>query len=59
MELEFFVKAVYGRKYVYLAQPGQREAMEKLTGKKTLEAEGMEALKVFGFTFKQVITPLE
>jgi len=55
MEIEFYIKNVYGRMYMYILDPLIADTVSRLTGTKTLGEEAKSALTDLGFEFKQVI----
>lgn len=57
MNIEYYVKNVYGREVMYLADPTKAEALTKLTRLRTMSKEHMEALQGFGFVFQQIDEP--
>lgn len=57
MEINYYVKSVYGNEMAYIADTKKLQAISILTGQKTLSARHMEALEELGFSFKEVIAP--
>ena len=48
MEIHVKVKSVYGNDLMYVVEPGARASIRLLTGKKTVNAYDIEALKGLG-----------
>lgn len=51
--IEFRIKTVYGRDVMYIASD-HATAIERLTGKKTIDFEDKKNLESLGFIFTQV-----
>jgi hypothetical protein len=52
MTIEISAKAVYGKTLYYVVTASAKEAISVLTGKKTVTAEQIEALRTLGFNVK-------
>jgi len=50
-------KSVYGNDLMYVVSE-HAEAIQNLTGKKTIDASDIKQLKVLGFTFEAVVPAL-
>ena len=48
MEIHVVVKSVYGNDLMYVVEPGKANLVRLLTGKKTVNAYDIEALKGLG-----------
>ena len=57
MELQYYVRNVYGTPTTYLVDSPAKQHVINLTGRKTLTASDVIALEALGFTFKQVFDP--
>lgn len=55
MEIEYYIKSVYGTDLIYVKEPLLAKAFETLTKKKTIDKKDMYALGEFGLTFKQAL----
>lgn len=55
--IKYFKKSVYGNVLMYFAKASDKErsAFTLLTGRKTLTASDIGALKVFGFKLEEVL----
>jgi hypothetical protein len=57
MRIDYFQKDNYGVTHLYIADAKIRESVSALTGRKTLSASDMSALRALGFTFNQILPP--
>ncbi len=57
MNIQYYIKDVYGRRVMYIVDPLKAEALTQLTRLKTMSKEHMEALQKLGFTFEEVEEP--
>lgn len=55
MQIEFYKKSVYGNDMLYIKDEAIANVVRSLTGKKTIDATDIEALKKLGVSFVQVI----
>lgn len=53
--IKFYRDRVYGVVKFYVKEPEMAQAISKLTGRKTLTEQDMDALKALGFTFEEVL----
>jgi hypothetical protein len=57
-KINFYVKSVYGTDMMYVADQKQAQLIKGLTGQKTLTNQVMTSLQALGFTFEQVMQPI-
>lgn len=57
MVIEYYSKNVYGVEKLYIADGKIAEIVRALTGRKTIDARDIQALKSLGLEFKEVIRP--
>ena len=57
MTITFFVRSVYGRDNIYIADETQAALVSTLTGLKTVSNSQLCALSSLGFTLEQVPDP--
>lgn len=55
MKIDYYKKNVYGRDYAYVKEKSMAEAIERLTGKKTIDERDMISLAILGCEFNQVL----
>lgn len=55
MNIEYYKKNVYGKELLYIKDESLAKAIEKLTGKKTIDKDAIEALKRIEVKFIQVL----
>lgn len=58
MQIKYYVKSVYGKDTVYLADSEQASYIQALTGCKTVTLTHMKALESLGFQLVQSDRPL-
>jgi hypothetical protein len=56
MNIQIEIKNVYGNELIYVIEPDCAKTIKKLTGRKTLTRNDIQAFKDLGFTFS-VYTP--
>lgn len=54
MLIHYYIKQVYGKDMIYIADPVIASNMQYLTGKKTLTFGDLETLQNLGFTLERV-----
>ncbi len=59
MKLTFYVRHNYGTAQSYLYDAEAARAVAKLTGRKTVTDSDMAALIALGFSFEQVLPPVQ
>lgn len=57
MTIPFFVRSVYGRDNIYIADETQSALVSTLTGLKTVSNSQLRALSALGLTLEQVPDP--
>ena len=55
--IEVYIDVKHGSKYTYVKDEKQREAIQTLTGKKTVDRWDFRALEALGFTIELVMDP--
>ena len=55
--IEVYIDVKHGSRYTYVKDEKQREAIQTLTGKKTVDRFAMRALESLGFEFTLVMNP--
>lgn len=55
MDMNYYVKHVYGVEQMYLADKEQAHAVQLISGQKTITPYTKEGLERLGYTFKQVL----
>ena len=55
MIIEYFKKEVYGNTMYYVKDKDQREAIESLTGRRTINAKDIDVLRFLGHTVTEVL----
>ena len=55
MTIEYRIRSVYGEDRMYLVDPDMAEAVQRLTGCKTVTLEHKKAIEIMGFELVQVI----
>ena len=55
MTIEYFKKEVYGNTMFYVKDKEQREKIESLTGRRTINDTDIKALEFLGHTLTQVL----
>lgn len=57
MQVEYYIKNVYGIDRIYIKDPKLAEAIARITGKKTIEENQIENFKELGIEFIEVVRP--
>lgn len=52
--MKYYRKNVYGNELMYLADKNQKDAVEMISGRKSINPADMFALGMIGFTFEEV-----
>jgi hypothetical protein len=55
MEIQYFIKSVYGNELMYIKRDDIREFVRNLTGRKTISQKNLEALTNLGFKMVKVL----
>jgi hypothetical protein len=55
MEIQYFIKSVYGNELMYVKRQDLRECIQSLTGRKTLTQSDIVALTSLGFKMVKVL----
>ena len=58
MQIEYYIKQVYGNTHLYVLNPDFQKAMQLLTGQITLTKQAKNGFEMLGFTFVQVLPPV-
>lgn len=53
--IAYYKKSVYGKTLLYAKDKSVAKALEKLTGRRTLTAQNLNALLMLGFELEQVL----
>ena len=57
MQIEYYIKTVYGNDLIYIANEEVATNIKILTGRQTVTSGQLEALKHLGHTIKEVLPP--
>ncbi len=58
MQIEYYIKNVYGNEYYYIVDGTQERLLSIITGRqKTLTIKQIDALKALGLQMKEVLPP--
>jgi len=57
MKVQYYQKEVYGSPMLYIVPSANKQVIERLTGKKTIDKDDMMDLEFLGVEFEQVLPP--